>query len=111
MLSENSKKEFASTIAAFLNKHGADRNLIVIDGYEFKVSAFYEISINSINQLPDGVIQFQGNSKITRTDVASGVTQTNAEVVFHGVAFMSTDTVGDEYLYKVQIDQLKNLLK
>ena len=80
----------------------------MIDGYLFKVIAFYEVSINSINVLPDGLIQFQGNSKISRTDEASGISQKNVRVQFHGVAFMSEYKNGEEFLYKVQIDQLKD---
>ncbi len=108
MLTTISEKEKASIIAAFLNKHGSDRTRLTISDYEFKVSAFYEISINSINQLPDEAIQFQGNSKISRTDRISGVSQSDVNVAFHGVAFTSTDKDGDEILYKVQIEQLKD---
>lgn len=108
MQPEIAKKECPASIAAFLNKHGADRNLLTIDGYQFSVLAFYGISINSINVLPDGLIQFQGNAKITRNDKASGISQSNVRVLFHGVAFMCEDKYGDEILYKVQIDQLKD---
>lgn len=113
MLTKNSKKEYAAIIAAFLNKHGADRSRLTIDGYEFRVSALYEISINldSINPLSDGVIQFKGNSKVLRTDAVSQVTQADVDAIFYGVAFMSTDTNGDEFLYKIQIKQLKDTPK
>ena len=108
MQQEIANKECPAIIAAFLNKHGSDRSRLMIDGYLFKVSAFYDISINYINVLPDGLIQFQGNSKILRTDEASGVSQKNVRVQFHGVAFMSEYKNGEEFLYKVQIDQLKD---
>lgn len=108
MEQEIANKECPAIIAAFLNKHGADISRVMIDGYLFKVLAFYEISINYINVLPDGLVQFHGKSKISRIDEASGVSQKNVRVQFHGVAFMSEYKNGEEFLYKVQIDQLKD---
>lgn len=103
-----SKEELSKIIAAFLNKHGANRRMIHIDGYEFQVKGFTNVVIpsESINDLPNESIQFIGSAMIKQYDTASTVS-TVEDVIFHGVAFFAKDVEGDDCLLKVSIDQIK----
>ena len=105
----DSKKETADIIAAFLNKHGNDRNFIIIDDdYQFEVNSIYdiEIPVESINTLPSGTIQFNGTARVKQQDAASKIV-TDVKVSFHGNAFFAEDIQGDDNLLEVSIDQMK----
>lgn len=101
-------KELATIIAAFLNKHGGNRKKLPISGYDFEVKGIYniDISVKSISILPNESVQFYGSASVNQYDAASKVT-TDVKVNFNGVAFFVTDVQGDESLYHVSIDQMK----
>ncbi|MDE6270044.1 MAG: hypothetical protein K2M12_04210 [Muribaculaceae bacterium] len=105
--------DVASVIAAFMNKHGADRRSLEIpEDYEFQVNGFSNVNVplRSINILPDGAIQFNGTAEMRQTDCVSKIIS-NVDVVFNGNAFFATDIPGDSCLMRVCLNQIKHKTK
>ena len=100
--------ELVQIIASFLNKNGNNRKTISIDGYAFEINGIYDIDIpvKSINILPDGSVQFNGNARVLLQDPSSKISN-DVKVIFCGVAFFVTDVHGDTCLLRVSIDQMK----
>ena len=101
-------EELASQIAAFLNKHAADRSRILVADYPFDILGIDNVSVpnTSINVLPDETVQFNGKATIHQVDGPSEV-RTKSKITFHGVAFFAEDVQGDNNLLKVSLDQIK----
>ena len=106
-----SPEEIRTQITLFLSKLGGDRGSVDISDYEFAISHFAEIELNpkSINELDEGVYQFNGKAKVSQTDPASKVPFQNVSVAFAGVAFFVSDMDGTCVIMKIAIDHIKQI--
>lgn len=108
------KKELSQQFSAFINKYQRNLTKLPVDkDFEFVVLGWQDVVINpeSIIELNEITIQFNGTASIRITDSQSGVTTSNIPVVFTATAFLPKDIEGDKVIYQISIDTIKILNK
>lgn len=103
-----SSKEIAQMIAAFLDKHGNNRDKVVVNDYQFVINSIYDIKIkaDSIVRLYEDTYTYNGTVKLHKSDKVSGVSDKGKSYLINGTAFFAIDADGDPIIFKVEIGRI-----